>query len=79
MPPSGGTAAAVVARWWQQGVGDHRVHRTWLGSGCPAGPRFFNFSKLRFFLLLPNPGLRAAQVTGDALHTFVLTIDELCT
>ena len=32
MPPSGGTAAAVAARWWQQGVGDHRVHRTWMRS-----------------------------------------------
>ena len=65
MPPSGGTAAAVAARWWQQGVGDHRVHRTWLGSGCPTGPRFFfNFSKL-LFCFCPIPGCvrRRSQAT----------------
>ena len=65
MPPSGGTAAAVVARWWQQGVGDHRVHRTWLGAGCSTGPRFFfNFSKL-LFCFCPIPGCvrRRSQAT----------------
>ena len=40
MPPSGGTAAAVVARWWQQGVGDHRMHRTWMRYRVPLVPDF---------------------------------------
>ena len=71
------SGGAVAAAWGSEG---HRVHRTSMRSRVGA-PMVANYSLTfqSYFSAFAKFRVRAAQVTGDALHTFVLTIDELRT
>ena len=77
--------AAARPRQWRRGgsgVGSegHRVHRTWMRSRVGvAMVANYSLTFQSYFSAFAKFRVRAAQIMGDALHTFVLTIDELRT